>query len=302
MTEITPLSHQQISDSITLDDSKGKNNKEIIIPLVSDKDSIDIKRREEEDKKFIEQLNQKLKAAVERLEDARIIKQTENIITKLVKEKNGTLSKEDTKYWAELINNNSKEAGISPALLAAVIARETFFEKHRSTPTGAGPMQITTITVRDMFSDTNGGRKKLYDLIDKETMNQILYQTDSEGKPVTDKNGHPVRRFNSAAEVRQASGKNDDLGIKVGIMCLKMKFAESVARSKRLPLEKTIRGLKSGEIKLSEKELKLLLITTLKNYNSVFNTYGTAVVDSLQHVSNSSIDSLNLYNNPEKDN
>ncbi len=298
MTEINPLTPKIVNDSTSLQDNKGGVKKDIKIPLVQ---SDDEKQREEEiNKNVIEQLNKKISETLKKLEKENNIKRTEKVITKLTAEKGGKISEEDKRYWAELINQNADGTRINPALLAALIARETGFEKNKNVPTGAGPMQVTTITVTDMFSDTKGGRKRLYDLIDKETLDKILYQTDKDGKPLVDKNGKPVRKYNSPVELRQACGKDDDLGIKVGIMCLKMKFAESIARSRGMSLENTIKGLKSGTIKLGQEELEEKIITTLKNYNSVFNDYAPAVIDSLKKSSNMPIDSFNLYRIPLK--
>lgn len=298
MTEINPLAYNQVTEGTSLQDKKGSVKKDIKIPLVQEEK--EQTKEERINKNVLEVLNKKISDAIKRLEKENNLRRTEKTITELMREKGGTLSEEDTRYWAELINKNSEEVNISPALIASVIAKETGFEKNQSSPTGEGPMQVVTITIRDMFSDSNGGRKRLYDLIDKETMNKILYQTNAEGKPLLDKNGNPVRKYNSPSAIRVACGKNDDLGIKVGIMCLKMKFAESIARSKGLPLEKTIKGLKSGELKLQQKELEGIIVTTLKNYNSVFQEYAPAVVDSLKNTTGNTIDSFNLYRVPMK--
>ena len=300
MTEVTPLvnTNKYVTANYSFQDNKKMSGKDIIIPLVSEEGEKDLVN-EAIDKKVIDNLNNKILEALNKLKYEKNIKETGAVITKLAEERKKSLSKEDTRYWAELILKTAEEAGISHELVAAIIAKETLFEKNVDNPGGAGPMQVVTVTISDMFSNSNGGRKSLYDLIDKAALDKILYKTDETGNIITDDKGNPIRRYNSPAELRQACGKNDQLGIEVGVICLKMKFAECISRIKGIPLKNTITKLKSGELKLSDEELKRYMLITLKNYNSVFNEYAPAVVDSLQNSSHST-DSFNLYRVPIK--
>ncbi len=298
MTEINPVSNKKISEGYNIQ-NKQDTVKEIVIPLVSD--STEVPNDKANDKNILNWLSERINKTLEKLDEDKKFQKTKELIENFNVKYNLTMSKEDIDYWTKLINDNAESTNTSPAIIAAVIARETSFKKNTISINGAGSMQITTITVNDMFSNENGGRQRLYKMIDENTLNEILYQTDKEGNPLTDKNGNYIRKYSSPHEIRNTCGKDENLGIKVGIMCLKMKFAESVSRKYGISLTSAIEQLKSGELKLSEKELEEITTNALKNYNSVFIEYAPAVIDSLKTTVNDT-DSLTIYKVPKKNN
>ncbi len=229
-------------------------------------------------------------------EEQNKIYDTRTVIASIMKnEKNAVLSNEDLNYWTDLIKNNSDLSNIDPIVLAGIIVRESACEKNILSVNGVGPMQVTTITLQDMFSDTGGGRKRLYELIDKNMLEQILYKTDSEGKLILDSSGKPIRRCNTPGELRIECSKDDDLGIKAGIMCLKMKFAQAVSKKKGISLNEAIKQLASGNIKLTNTEVEAVIETSLRNYNAVFDEYAPAIIDSIKAVSKTPYEDMNIY-------
>lgn len=185
---------------------------------------------------------------------------------------------DDIDYWAKIIEENSRKSNLSKELLVALVQRETSFRKCIASKTGNGPLQVTSITVKDLFSDLNGGRLVHYNNMDRQMMDEILYKKDIAG--------NKVPRFNNYKELHRECATNDNLGMKVGIMCFKMKFAEAVASKKGISIESAINGLKSGEIILSKSEQKSLVKRTLVSFNSVFtNEYASAILDSIARIS-----------------
>lgn len=180
----------------------------------------------------------------------------------------------DITYWADIIDKNAKASNLSKELLIALIQRETSFQKCIASKTGNGPLQVTSITVQDLFSDLNGGRLVHYNNMDKAMMDDILYKEDI--------GGNKVPRFNSYKELHEACAKDDNLGIKVGIMCFKMKFVETVAQKKKISIADAISGLKDGSIDLSKSEQRFLIEKSLVNFNSVFtDEYAKEILDSI---------------------
>lgn len=189
----------------------------------------------------------------------------------------------DLEYWAKIIDTNSKASHLSKELLIALVQRETAFQKCIGSKTGNGPLQVTSITVQDLYSDLNGGRLVHYNNMDKSMMDEILYKEDIAG--------NKVKRFNNYKELHAACAKDDDLGMKVGIMCFKMKFAEAVAKRKGVSIAEAIEGLKSGEIKLGKNEQHFLIKRSLINFNSVFtDEYADVVLDSIAKISPDSLE------------
>ena len=199
------------------------------------------------------------------------------------------LSKADLDYWADKIFSISDEYNIQPTLLVAVIAKETngSFRRNLNSSTGSGPMQVTTITIQDFFPNAKGSWNSVYKNLDNDLLNSILYKKDENGDFIKDEQGNFVLNKLSPKALRDECSKNDKLGIEVGLLCLKMKYAKAVAeikfgRANYKTVPQTIDKLKSGEIQLTELENQRAIEIALKNYNSVFDSYATEVIDTLK--------------------
>lgn len=208
-------------------------------------------------------------------------KKVKSSIIKAMKLTGKNFSKDDLEYWTDLVKKNSELSGMPPSFIAAIIGRETKFERNISSVNGSGPMQVTGITTKDMFSNKDGGRYNLYEKLDSTLLHEIMYKKDEEGNFIKDSTGNLVKRFSSNKELRDACGKDDELGIQVGLLCFKMKYAKAVQNMKKIGLTQSIEGLKSGTIKLSDKEQEQAVTNALKSYNSVFEEYAPAVVDTI---------------------
>lgn len=184
----------------------------------------------------------------------------------------------DVPYWAEKIYNVSSKYNVPAPLLISIIEKESngTFTKNVNSRFGAGPMQATTIAVQDYFPQ-GGGWHNIYKMMDEDLLNDILY-TDS---------AHKKLRAGNAASLRAMAGKDDELGIKMGLLTFEMNYVKAVAaklygKADIKTVEKTIKGLKSGTIKLNEKEAQACVTKALQTYNSVFKSYAPEVVDSLK--------------------
>lgn len=213
--------------------------------------------------------------------EAEQTKKVKSEVIKAMKLTGKTFSKEDIEYWTDLVKRNAELSDMPPSFVAAIIGRETKFQRNVNSVNGKGPMQVTGITTKDMFSNTNGGRYDLYEKLDSKLLHEIMYKKDEEGNFLKDSTGNLVKKFSSSEELRDACAKDDELGIQVGLLCFQMKYAEAVKRMKKTGLVKTIEDLKSGTIKLTDEEQKAAVTNALKNYNSVFQEYAPAVVDSI---------------------
>ncbi len=216
------------------------------------------------------------------------------IVEKEMKNTGKSYTKEDVEYWSKIIGENSKISNIPPEVLSAIIGHETKFTKHVNSATGAGPMQIVGTSVIDMFSNSDGGRLYVYNKIDDDMMNQILYKCDDNGVPIIDNKGNPIRKYKTAEELRNACTKDDDLAVKVGIMCLKMHYVNAAKKYTNASLISTIDQLKSKSFELTSSQQKEVLTKTLKTYNSVFQTYAPEVVDSIQNLNAAAVEDFTL--------
>ena len=102
------------------------------------------------------------------------------------------LSDEDIEYWTDLIYKNSKEFNFPPEVLAAIIRRECDFKTSIK-----NPMQITRITVEDIFLHKNKYCK----------LNEKLYN-----KIMSLCNGNKNKLINLYKT-------NPDISIKIGMLC-----------------------------------------------------------------------------------
>ncbi len=214
--------------------------------------------------------------------------QVSDMIKEEASERGVNLTSEEIEYWAEIVKNVANKYNIPEALLVAIIGQETngTFEKNINSSNGAGPMQITKISIKDFFPGEKGNWNNVYNMVNQELLNDILYQKDENGNFKKNANGEYILKYKSAAELRDACTKDDELGIKVGLLCFEMKYVKAVAQKKYgratyANVPKTVIGIKSGDIRLSEQENKSAVEIALKNYNSVFDSYAGTVLDSL---------------------
>jgi len=196
------------------------------------------------------------------------------IETAVAKHKDVNIKDVDVKYWANKINLVSTKYNFPASLIVGIIEKESNgkFEKNVDSPFGAGPMQTTTITVQDFFPGAKGNRYELYKLLDSELVDSIVY-TNAARK---------AKRAASADKLRDMAARNDELGLKMGVLAFEMKFIEAVADFKHINAKKAITGLQDGTVKLTEAQAKQCVTTALKNYNSVFKEYAEDVINSLQ--------------------
>ena len=196
------------------------------------------------------------------------------------------LNENDIKYWSKKIDSVAKKFNIPEALLVSIIGQETNFTKNINSSNGAGPMQVTLISVKDFFPTPKNDWNDIYKEMDEELLNDILYKKDNNGNFVKNNKGEYILQYSTPKELREACSTDDELGIKVGLLCFEMKYVKAVAEKKFgkatfANIPKIIKGIKDGSIKLSAAENKECIKTALKNYNSVFKTYANTLVDSL---------------------
>ena len=210
------------------------------------------------------------------------------MITNEARKRGVDINNIDIDYWTEKISDAAEKYNIPEVLLIAIIGQETNgkFTKNINSSTGAGPMQITGITVKDFFPSKGNGWTNIYKNMNEKLLNDILYKKDKNGNFIKDRKGDYVLKYPTPKALRDACTKDDELGIKVGLLCFEMKYVKAVAQKKYgkatyANIPKVIEGIKSGEITLNENENKNVIKTALKNYNSVFNSYAATVIDSL---------------------
>ena len=124
-------------------------------------------------------------------------------------------SEVDMKYWSNLISKVANKYNVSAEILVTIISRECGFKKHTSEVSGAGPMGITTAGIEDAMPKTKSGKKnewyKIYDNMHHELLNDIL------------------KYGNNAADLRKKAGRDDELGILLGLLNYEMTYCKQVA-------------------------------------------------------------------------
>ena len=189
----------------------------------------------------------------------------------------------DYEYWVDKIYNVSKQYKVQPTLIVAIMAQESngCFTKAVDAAAGHGPMGITTIAVKDFFTE-EAGWYPIYEALDEELLTDILYKKNN-GKIVKGADGKPVLNYPSAKDLRDACAKDEEFGIKVGLLCYEMNYAKEVARkifnmsSKANPsaqqVSSAINLIKSGTLNLTRTENQRLMANAARNYNGNKNTY-----------------------------
>ena len=119
------------------------------------------------------------------------------------------LSDEDKNYWANIVKNVADKYNFSERVIVAIIAQESTFQKNISVSSGAGPMQVTTSTTSDFYDSYR--QNNVYKLLNPELLDDIMYETTPEG--------NKVLKYSTPRRLRNACAKDDELGVKVGVLC-----------------------------------------------------------------------------------
>lgn len=196
----------------------------------------------------------------------------ESLIKKEIAKKGINESSIDISYWAERIARVSSEFDIPKEVMVSIISKETGFKKNVSNKNGKGAMALTGIAIRSFFPIGRGNWNDIYQQLNNDLLQDILYKKDSSGNMIKDSKGKPILKYKSSQELLMACGKDDELSMKVGSLIFEMKYAEAVAtkkygRATYANIPKVIRQLKNGEITLTESENKTCVGQAVKNYN-----------------------------------
>lgn len=178
-------------------------------------------------------------------------------------------------YWAIETEKVAKANKLPACFFISIISQETHghFQKNINSENGAGPMQVVKTSVRDFYPDAEGNRNKVYKLLNSKLLDEVLY---------TNKNGQKKLRYRNTESLRNACTKDDEYGMKVGLLIFQMKYVEAVSELKNISIKESIKKLKNKSIKLSEQENKTAIKIALENYNSVFKSYAPNVIESLE--------------------
>lgn len=191
----------------------------------------------------------------------------------------------DFPYWENLINNLSQQHGLPREIIVAIIAKETgrtFTKNCDGGASGKGPMQITTAAVNAFFPTTKGNWNSYYKTMDNKLLSDTLY-TDNSNKRL---------RYSSPQALRNACAKDDEYGIKVGILTFKMKYIEAIGSMKYSKLagwkrpEKVLNDMKQGNISLNSAQTKQCVRNAAVNYNgsSKKQQYGDEIMKMLEEM------------------
>lgn len=209
---------------------------------------------------------------------------TEDLIRNELNAKKIKLSDEDIKYWTNLVDKIAKKYNSGPELLITIISKECGFQKHTSNAGGAGPMGITTVSIQDFLPKTKNGKPndwaKIYKDMHPELVNDIL------------------KYSSSASVLRSKAGKNDELGILLGLLTYEMKYCSEVAtklygKATYTTIPKAIEEIKNG-YRLDKKSDEKYIKNSLKNYNGskTKEEYSRTTLDSLKRLTNNNLKDL----------
>lgn len=178
-------------------------------------------------------------------------------------------------YWAIETEKVAKANKLPACFFISIISQETHgnFQKNINSENGAGPMQVVKSSVKDFYPGAEGNRNEVYKLLNSKLLDEVLY---------TNKNGQKKLRYRNTESLRNACTKDDEYGMKVGLLIFQMKYVEAVSELKNISIKESIKKLKNKSIKLSEQENKTAIKIALENYNSVFKSYAPNVIESLE--------------------
>lgn len=129
---------------------------------------------------------------------------------------------------ADMIMKASAETGVDPVIIASIAKKETHFNQNVPTGNGSGIMQITSISLKDMYQ-----RPQIYD----KDMKQLIKKYGSWEKVVQAKKKDPsmplgnfgelLYKYGNADKLRDAARKDPQINIKLGAYLFKAKLDQA---------------------------------------------------------------------------
>ena len=131
----------------------------------------------------------------------------------------------DSEKMADMIMNAANETGINPIIITNIAKQETHFKQNVPTGNGSGIMQLTTISIKDMYL-----RPQIYD----KQMKQLYKKYGSWEKIAAAKRKNPslnlgnfgemLYKYGNVNNLRAAMRKDPQLNLKLGAYLFKAKL------------------------------------------------------------------------------
>lgn len=160
--------------------------------------------------------------------------QKRGVITNLIKADNAAPKNIDPDNMADMILSAAQETGVDPIVIASIAKRETHFNQNVPTKCGSGIMQLTSISVKDMFQ-----RPQIYDpalkpLMKKYgTLEKLLKAKEKDPSIDLGKFGDMLAEYGNCANLLKAIRKDPALNIKAGAYLYKSKLAQAKGNEQR---------------------------------------------------------------------
>ncbi len=129
---------------------------------------------------------------------------------------------------ADMIMKASAETGVDPVIIASIAKKETHFTQNVPTGNGSGIMQITSISLKDMYL-----RPQIYD----KNMKQLIKKYGSWEKVVQAKKKDPsmqlgnfgelLYKYGNSDKLREAVRKDPQINITLGAYLFKAKLDQA---------------------------------------------------------------------------
>ncbi len=176
-----------------------------------------------------EQLQVLLRAANQRMSEVNLAKSTENkqytAVANMIKNDPAAPKNLNVDNMTEMIMNASAETGVDPIIIASIAKQETHYTQNVGTGNGSGIMQLTTISIKDMYLRPNIYDAKMKQLIKKYGSWQKVAAAKKKDPSLDLGNfGNLLYKYGSVENLRAAMRKDPQLNLKLGAYLFKAKL------------------------------------------------------------------------------
>lgn len=167
---------------------------------------------------------EKLKEQQAKKEEAAMQKKYDTV-SAMIKNDPAAPKNTDVNKMTDMIMQAANETGIDPIIIASIAKQETHYNQNVPFANGSGIMQLTTISIKDMYQ-----RPNVYDA----QMKQLMKKYGSWDKIAAAKKKNPsldlgkfgnlLYQYGSVEKLRDAMRKDPQLNIKLGAYLFKQKL------------------------------------------------------------------------------
>ncbi len=153
------------------------------------------------------------------------IRQKYETVSNMIKNDKAAPKNLDVDKMTDMIMNAANETGVDPIIIASIAKQETHYNQNVPTGNGSGIMQLTSISIKDMYQRPNVYDPQMKQLMKKYGSLEKIFAAKKKDPSLNLGNfGEMLYKYGDWEKLRNAMRKDSQLNITLGAYLFKAKL------------------------------------------------------------------------------